>query len=233
MIHRLHGDGRAIEGILFDMDGVLVDSIPHHIHSWNHVFREHGLPDFDREIYFSALGQTNAEMLDAFCNERGITLDGVQKAEILLKKEEIFRENISSDGTTTPGVRTWLEFCHARGCLCAVASSSTMANITHVLSSLALEDYFSVLISGRHLPRTKPDPQIFLSAGAALGIAAESCLVIEDAPAGVAAAKSAQMACIAITTSYSRQLLKGADLILETLSEKEPEQILVPDEREV
>ena len=233
MIHFLHGEGRSIEGILFDMDGVLVDSIPHHIHSWNHVFREYGLSDFDREIYFSALGRTNAEMLNVFCSERGITLDDVQKEEILLQKEEIFRESISSCGTTTPGVRTWLEFCHDQGCLCAVASSSTMANITHVLSSLALDDYFSVLISGRHLPKTKPDPQIFLSAGAALGIAADSCLVIEDAPAGVAAAKSAHMACIAITTSYSRQLLKDADLILETLSEKEPGTILVPDERQV
>ena len=219
------GKNRHIQAVLFDMDGVLVDSIALHIESWNQVLTSIGLPPFSHELYFSALGHTNKEMLAVLSEYNHIHLSIPQIEDILTQKEAVFRENISLKAACTPGVIDWLDFLIKNHILCSVASSATMANIAFILYTLNIADHFSTAISGSYLPVGKPHPQIFLSAAASLDIPPEACLVVEDAPAGIQAAKSANMFCLAIATSYPKNKLAEADLVIGSLAEINPETI--------
>lgn len=219
----LKNTNRRVLAALFDMDGVLVDSISLHIESWNQVFTSMGLPSFSHELYFSVLGHTNKEMLSTFSEVNQIRLSSPQIEDILFRKEAAFRENIMYHASCTPGVLDWLTFFNLKHIPCSVASSATMANIAFILHTLKIADYFLSAISGAYLPASKPDPRIFLSAAASLGVPAEDCLVIEDAPAGIQAAKSANMICCAIATSYPKNKLAGANFVLESLAEITPE----------
>lgn len=231
MIMNLGLSNRQIQSVLFDMDGVLVDSIPLHIQSWNEVLLGEGLPDFKNDLYFSALGRTNLDMLTTYCRENQVVLTESQIKNILVQKEVAFRKNISEHAHTTRGVTDWLDYFKYQGILCAVVSSSTMANIVHVLHSLQIADYFSAIISGINFPASKPDPRIFQNAAAALGVPAHLCLVVEDTPVGIQAAKNADMTCCAIATSYPRHFLSDADLVLDFLADLTPASLFSNNER--
>ena len=124
-----------------------------------------------------------------------------------------------------PGVINWLEFLRKKQIPCSVASSGEMANIVAVLDLLSLSDYFASILSGARLPASKPDPLIFTLAAASLGVRAEKCLVVEDAPAGIQAAKSANMLCCALATTCSPAELGQADILLENLARAEPDSL--------
>jgi len=223
--------GRLINAALFDMDGVLVDSIPLHINSWNKVFSEMSLPEMTNEQFFNALGQTNAEMLVDYCDQNRVGLSESEMVQVLSRKEAAFRKELVAESRTTPGVEAWLSYFNQHDVLCAVASSGTMANLTLALSKLNIADHFSSIICGMKIPASKPDPQIFLMAASSLDVPARECLVIEDAPMGIQAAKAADMLCCAITTSYCKEDLEDADIILESLVEVNPGQLFFNQER--
>ena len=232
MIIKLDLTNHKIQAVLFDMDGVLVDSIPIHIQSWNEVFFQKGLSEFSRDLYFSVLGRTNMDMLQTYCRENRIKLTESQLKEILSQKEITFRKNIVEHASMTPGVIDWLDHFKSVGILCAVVSSSTMTNIIHILHTLHIADYFSTIVSGTNFPASKPEPHVYQNAAASLGVSAQFCLVVEDTPLGIQAAKNARMLCCAITTSYPKHLLEDADLVLNFLSDLDPKILFLNEERE-
>jgi HAD superfamily hydrolase (TIGR01509 family) len=215
--------GRRIEAVLFDMDGVLVDSIPLHIKAWNYVLSMINLPPLDRGTYLSVLGRTNMEMINSYLEGQKLPLPLTFRRDIVETKERYFRDSIRDYLETTPGVLDWLEFIKKKQVRCAVASSGEMSNIVTVLDLLHISDYFASIISGAHLPAGKPDPLIFKLAAASLGVKPGNCLVIEDAPVGIQAARSADMVCCALATTFSSDELKQADLFLENLAQAHPE----------
>ncbi|HOJ01027.1 MAG TPA: HAD family phosphatase [Anaerolineaceae bacterium] len=220
-----------IKAVLFDMDGVLVDSIPIHIQSWNEVLLQKGLPEYSTDLYFSALGRTSLDMVRTYCRENQIMLTESQMQDILSQKEDIFQKNIGEYASTTPGVIDWLDYCKCLGILCAVVSSSTMTNIIHVLHSLHIADFFSAIVSGANFPASKPDPRVYQNAAASLGMPAQFCLVVEDTPTGIQAAKHAGMVCCAVTTSYPKHFLENADLVLNFLSDADPKILFLNERR--
>ncbi|HEY59483.1 MAG TPA: HAD family phosphatase [Anaerolineae bacterium] len=222
---KLKNTSRRVLAALFDMDGVLVDSISLHMESWNEVFTNMGLPPFTHEEYFSVLGHTNKDMLSAYSKYNHVRFSSYQIKNILTRKEVVFREKIMHQSSTTPGVDDWLTFFIQNHIFCSVASSANMVNIVFILHTLKISEYFSSVISGTYFPAGKPDPCIFLSAAASLGISAKDCLVIEDAPAGIQAAKSANMICCAIATSFPKNELAEADIVLESLDEINPDML--------
>jgi HAD superfamily hydrolase (TIGR01509 family) len=213
---------REIGAVLFDMDGVLADSIPLHIKAWNSVLSEINLPILDRETYLSVLGRTNLDMITKFLDLHDTALPLSFMKDIVDTKEQFFRNSIKDYIDSTPGVIAWLDFFKKKQILCSVASSGEMANIVVVLDMLHISDYFTSIISGAHLRVSKPDPLIFTLAAASLGVNRDKCLVIEDAPAGIQAAKSAHMVSCALATTFSSAELKQADLFLENLAQVNP-----------
>jgi len=214
-----------IEAILFDMDGVLVDSVPLHIKAWNTVLSENNLPGLDRNAYVYMLGRTNIDMLTRYQAWHKINIPFPKMKKIIASKENYFRAYVKDGVKTAPGVIKWLDYLRKNNIHCSVASSGEMSNIAVVLEMLQISDYFTSIISGAHLPASKPDPMIFKLAAASLGVKPDNCIVIEDAPAGIQAAKAAKMLCCALATTHSFADLQEADILLENLAQADPESL--------
>ena len=162
------------------------------------------------------------DMVVRFLGKHGIELPLAARKGIVAAKEQIFRELLKDHARALPGVMQWLEFLSERHIRCALASSGEMANVVAVLEALQLSDYFAAILSGARLPRSKPDPALFLLAAAAVGTEPGKCLVVEDAPAGVQAAKAAGMVCCAVSTTCSADELQQADILLPNLGAADP-----------
>jgi HAD superfamily hydrolase (TIGR01509 family) len=202
---------------------VLVHSITAHRQAWNAALHEKNLPPLDPQSYSSMLGRTSQAILNGYLELQHMPMPLDLQIELLGSKEQFLRKFVRKGVQTTPGVINWLEFFKAKQIPCAVASSGEMGNIVAVLEFLDLSDYFASILSGARLEVSKPDPTIFLLAAASLGVHPVHCMVIEDAPAGIQAAKSAQMLCCALATTLPREELRQADLVLNNLSQVEPE----------
>jgi len=205
-------------GALWDMDGVLVDSGEFHRESWARVLPEFGI-DYSDEVFQRIFGMNNAGVIEIFKGDRP---SPELLEEISDRKEALFRQLIQGRVQALPGVLDWLQRLDAWGVPQAVASSAPMANVDAVLDELDVRRYFEAVVSGAGLP-SKPDPAVFLRAADAIHARPESCLVFEDAVAGVEAAKRAGMACVAVTTTNPAHDLQAADLVLDRLTLLSPE----------
>lgn len=203
-----------LEGVLWDMDGVLVDSSELHYRAWAQALSEFGIP-FSRPLFEATFGMNNASTLAVLMGE-DVPIEQVVK--IGGRKEDLFREALRGKVRPAPGAVLWLHRFQTWDLPQAVASSAPMENIDTLIDELDLRPFFKALVSGAELPG-KPDPAIFLEAASSLGVTADRCLVFEDAPAGVRAAKQAGMCCIALTTTHPADALHEVDLVVDRLVE--------------
>ncbi len=204
-----------IRAIIWDMDGVLADTGPAHYAAWCAFMAERGRA-LTFEQFTDTFGMANGPILRAWLGE------GLPEREVRTladRKEALFRTKITEHVRLLPGVTNWLARARAAGYRQVVASSGAMANIVAITGAFEVADYFDALLSGSFLPRSKPDPAIFLQAAAVVGATPEHCLVLEDGVVGVQAARSAGMRCIAITTTHPAERLAGADLIVDRLTD--------------
>lgn len=202
------------QGVLWDMDGVLVDTGEFHYQSWKEVLEEHNVP-FSREFFRQTFGMNNAGVLARLLGE---DLTDELQAEISDQKEARFRELIQGRAQALPGVVTWLARLQEAGFRQGIASSAPPANIDALVDELELRGYFDVIGSGADLP-AKPDPELFLEVARRLDVPTEHCIVIEDAVAGVEAARRAGMNCIAVTTTNPAAALDAADMVIDSLDD--------------
>jgi beta-phosphoglucomutase family hydrolase len=202
------------QGVLWDMDGVLVDTGEFHYRSWQEVLEQHGLP-FSREFFRQTFGMNNAGILARLLGE---DLTDELLAEISEQKEVRFRELIRGRAQALPGVVPWLARLQEAGFRQGIASSAPPANIDVLVDELGLRDYFDVIGSGAELP-AKPDPALFLEVARRLDVQPARCIVVEDSVAGVQAAKRAGMHCIAVTTTNPTEALDAANLVVESLDD--------------
>jgi HAD superfamily hydrolase (TIGR01509 family) len=210
-ISRIMASKRAV---LWDMDGVLVDSGELHYQSWLETLTALSIP-FDCNKFRSTFGMNNNGILT-------ILLGKPPEADFLEmvsnRKEGLFRELIHGRLQLLPGVLGWLKRLQERGTLQAVASSAPEENIEATMDELKIRQYFSAMISAYSMPG-KPDPAVFLEAARQLVVEPKKCVVVEDAVAGVTAAKKAGMKCIAVSTTHPRSSLSAADIIVDSLEE--------------
>ena len=136
---------------------------------------------------------------------------------IAREKEETYRKVVRRNIRPLPGAVELIKSFREHKFKMAIASSAPMENIQLVTRSLGIYNCFQAIVTGRDVAEGKPSPQGFLLAAERLGVKPKNCVVIEDAVAGVAAAKTAGMRCLAITSNHPRQSLKQADLIVDTL----------------
>lgn len=207
----------ALKGIIFDLDGVLVDTVPAHMRAWQRLFDEEGYP-FDERAY--------REKVDGRPREDGVraVMADAREDRVLAaarRKEGYFRDLIKSGGIRVfDGSLAFLNACRALDYRLATASSSR--NVRYILEQAGIAEYFTAVIGGDEVERGKPDPGIFLMAAAQMGLDASSCLVIEDAALGVQAAKAGGFYCVGIDRTGDGSQLVGADKIAADLGEIDP-----------
>jgi HAD superfamily hydrolase (TIGR01509 family) len=204
-------------GVIWDMDGVLADTAAVHYAAWVKTLSAQGV-DLRREDFDRLFGVDNVATLRAILGEG---IDSRQIEEISREKEKTFRDQIRGQVKTFPGVREWLDRLRSEGARTAIGSSGPPENIAALLSELAIQDRFDAVLSGAGLP-SKPDPTLFLMAARSIGLAPQSCVVVEDSPAGVEAAERAGMKCIAVTNTHGSAALARASLVVRGLDELPP-----------
>jgi beta-phosphoglucomutase family hydrolase len=205
-------------GVIFDVDGVLVDSGPPHRESWYQLAREVHLPMSD-EFFARTFGRTNKDILEAlFARE----LPEAEWRRLGDRKEALYREIVRGNVPAMPGAVELVEALAADGARLAVGSSGPRENIELCLDEMRIREHFAAIITGDHVTRGKPDPQVFLLAAEGLGLEPSRCIVIEDAVAGVEAAKRAGMAAVALTSTHPAASFPHADLIVGCLTELHP-----------
>jgi beta-phosphoglucomutase family hydrolase len=203
-----------VGGVLWDMDGVLVDTGEFHYQAWQVVLQEFDIP-FDRARFKATFGMNNTDLITAL---QGSAPTPESVARISERKEKLFRQAIRGKAQLLPGTLGWLSWLQANGIPQAIASSAPCENIAALVDELGIRDYFQAILSGADIPG-KPDPAVFLAAAHKLNLSPADCLVIEDSVAGVTAARRAGMRCLAVTTTNPPERLAQADWIIDTLEE--------------
>jgi HAD superfamily hydrolase (TIGR01509 family) len=201
------------KAVIWDMDGVLVDTFDGHFRAWSRLFTEleH---TFTLEDFRGTFGMNNRNIFNALL-DRPLADDEFHLLSD--RKERYFREGVQGDLQPLPGVTEWLQRFDRLGLLQAVGSSAPQQNIDVHLDELKIRRYFAAVASGANLPG-KPDPAVFLLAARMLGVEPADCLVVEDAVQGVEAAKRAGMRCVAVLTTNPAEKLQRADLVVRDLT---------------
>lgn len=203
-----------LKAVLWDMDGVLIDTGALHYETWAAALTPRGFT-LTPELFQATFGMNNRGVLTTLF---GYEPEAALMAQITDEKEVAFRRLVRGTARPLPGVLTWLARLQTAGVRQAVASSGPPENIAAVVDELGIGPYFDTLVSGARMAG-KPDPAVFLEAARQLGAAPENCVVVEDAVAGVAAARAAGMRCIAVTTTNLASALTGAALIVDSLAD--------------
>jgi beta-phosphoglucomutase family hydrolase len=201
-------------GVVFDMDGVLVDSAEPHFRSWQELAKEYGV-EVTHEQFGSTFGRHNRDIIP-------LLFGSVSEEKIKAlseRKEEIYRELIRDNTPIVPGAVALVRALHRAGVKLAVGSSGPRANIDLVLRAMQVKEIMDAVVSADDVTRGKPDPQVFSLVCARLGLDPRRCVVVEDAPAGVEAGKAAGTAVIAVLMYHPAAAFDGADLIVEKLSD--------------
>jgi mannitol-1-/sugar-/sorbitol-6-/2-deoxyglucose-6-phosphatase len=215
----------VIAGVLFDMDGLLIDSEPLWQRAEMEVFGSVGLALTRTQCLATRGLRVDEAVAYWFARSpwRGPT-EGAVRDAIVARVTAL----VCAEGRAKPGVGHAIEFFRVRGLPLGVASSSDYAIIEAVLDRLGIRSAFATIHSGEEELRGKPDPAIYRRAASKLGVAADRCVALEDSPSGVASAKAAGMRCIAVIDAEGvgahdleaeRERLGAADVVLRSLAE--------------
>lgn len=203
-------------GVLWDMDGTLIDSEEYHWIAWQGALANEGIT-ITRQQFLASFGQRNDSIIPEWLGA-GATPERVER--IGNAKEELYRQLIRQNGISAlPGVESWLHRLQQHGWLQAIASAAPRANIETVLESLSAANIFQAIISAEDVHRGKPDPEVYLVAASRLRVPPERCIVVEDAAAGIEGARRAKMRSIGVTRNPKPL---AADLAVRSLEELDP-----------
>ena len=205
--------------VIWDVDGTLVDTAELHFQAWSALCRDLKLP-FTRADFTATFGLRNPEIIRQLF---GTHYSDAEIADLGDRKEELYRAAARQGVRLLPGVRALLEGLHAAGFRQAVGSSAPRANLDLILRLTDTQRCFDAVVSMEDTQRGKPDPEVFLVAAAKLGVPPGRCLVMEDAVAGVQAARAGGMKCIAVRFAGHHPESKlrdaGADLVVDSLEQ--------------
>lgn len=198
-------------GVIFDFDGVIVDSHPAHIQSWKIFLHSKRKAVNDAELSFVREGAKREEILRHFFGE----LTAEQIASYGAEKEKLFQSR-ASELKLVQGFAEFLLQLDAAALPSAVATSGSRGRVEHALEAFNIRNRFRAVVTGNEVNRGKPDSALFLLAAQALQVDVNRIVVCEDAVAGVMAAKSAGMKCVGIAANGRETMLKqaGADLVV-------------------
>ena len=199
-----------VQALIFDMDGTMIDSMPYHAQSWIEFTRRHGIQIDVADLMRRTTGRTGAECMQELF-EREIA---EAEAWVLIhEKETIYRELFSPVFAEVAGFKAFSEKAVARGLKVGVGTAGDKHNIAFAFSHLKMRITPHAVVGGDEGLPGKPEPAIFLEAAARMNTGANACIVFEDAPFGIEAARRAGMKAVAICTTHSAQELAGAHVL--------------------
>jgi len=215
----MHNRKPAVAGVILDMDGVLCDSEPFICEAAVRMFRQRHHVDVKPEDFLPFVGAGENSYLGGVAAKHGVKLDLVADKKLTY---DIYLDIIRGRLKPLPGAREFVDGCRGCGLKLAVASSADLVKVKGNLFELGLTaDAFDACVNGQEVENRKPAPDIFELAASRLGLACDRCIVVEDAPNGIRAGKTAGARCLGLTTSFSIKDLQraGADWIARDLSD--------------
>jgi beta-phosphoglucomutase len=211
--------------VIFDMDGVIVDTEPVHRYAYFQHFGELNI-DVTEEMYTSFTGNSTRNVFQKIKN----IFDLEHEIEDLIqRKRTIFNDAFDNkeDLRLLDGVENLIQDLHQKGAQLILASSASKVTIERVFRRFSLHQYFSHIVSGEDFPKSKPDPAIFVHAASLSNVPKEHCIIIEDSTSGVKAAKGAGIFCVGYKSVNSKlQDLTGADIIINHFAELSFEKVI-------
>ena len=207
------------KGVIFDLDGVLIDSGWAHKRAWFGLAEKEGL-EFSEEFFNDTFGMQNAQIIPMLV---GRELKSDELEELSEWKEQRYRDIVSGKLALSPGAERLLTELKEKGFLLAIGSSAPKANLDLIFQCLKLHKYMNACVTKEDVNNGKPAPETFLKAAQKLSLLPQHCIVVEDAIHGIEAARAAGMSVIALTTTRGREDLSGADIIADSLDELKAE----------
>ena len=212
MKRRYHIQTRAL---IFDMDGVITNTMPDHYRAWKKIFAQEGIAVNYYDIYRRE-GQRGISSVREIFAEKGRPYTPARGRLLLREKERLFKKIVAR--RFIPGARRFVREMRRRGFILAVVTGTSRHEARKILTP-ALGKLFSVIVTGSDVKNGKPHPEPYLLALKKLALLAADAVVIENAPFGIESARRARLLCIALTTSLPRRYLRGANHIFSSLRE--------------
>lgn len=207
--------GKMIKAILFDMDGVIVDSLHYHYLAWDKMFRDRGGIVSEHTVLLHE-GRNSKEILPILMEEAKIHIPEDEWDDFIDKKREYYRSIVQLK--YFPNVFEIIEELRGRGLKTALVTASARKNMEKAIPE-EKRNLFDVILTAESFQKAKPNPDPYLEAQKQLGVEVNECVVVENAPLGIEAAKNAGMICIAVETTLEREYLQKADFIVNSIEE--------------
>jgi beta-phosphoglucomutase len=204
-----------IKAILFDLDGVIVDSLHYHYLAWDHMFKEIGGSVTEESIFLSE-GMNSFDILPLFLKQFNAELPVEKHLQFIEDKRKYFRQIVKL--TYYPNAFETIEQLRDRGYTTALVTACARKNMEKSIDT-EHQKLFEFIISGDDVTHSKPNPDPYLIAQKELGLEVSECVAIENAPLGVESVKNAGMICIAVESTLGRQYLQKADFIINEIQE--------------
>lgn len=208
-------DLKKYKAVLFDMDGVIVDSMPYHFISWFETLKKYKVTVSPFDIYEKE-GEKCEVCVERFFKRDKIQCDNKVIAEVLKLRDKLYKKYFKVH--LFADIEAVLNKLKGKGFLLAIVTGSNREKVKSMLPKKIISK-FDVIIAADMIKRGKPHPDSYLTAAKQLKVKPEDCIVVENAPYGIKAAKTAKMFCVAVTTSLPAQYLKQADIVCKKVSD--------------
>jgi beta-phosphoglucomutase len=204
-----------VQGVLFDLDGIIVDTLHYHYLAWKHMFENLGGAVSEHTILLHE-GRNSREILPILMKEAGVTIPADKQERFIEEKREYYRSIVRV--AQYPGAFRVIDTLKKRGYKIALVTACALKNMQHSLDK-DQQSHFDFIITGDEVPRAKPFPDPYLVAAHQLQLEPSQCVVVENAPLGIESARNAGMYCIAVETTLGKEYLSTADCILQNIEE--------------
>ncbi|MES2934698.1 MAG: HAD family phosphatase [Pseudomonadota bacterium] len=197
--------------LIFDMDGTIVNNMAYHSASWVQFFKNRSQAIDEEAFFLATAGRQNAEIMRLYVRH---DLNDAELAQLAAEKEGLYRDLYRPHLQTIAGFETLIERAKADGLILAVATSAPNDNINFTLDGLDIRKHFHAVVGAADVKRGKPEPDVFLKAAERCGVSPDQCIVFEDAPLGVEAARRAGMRAVVLTTTMPASAFAGYDNVI-------------------
>lgn len=212
---RVKKQSLVVKAVIFDMDGVVTDTMPYHYRAWKKVFNSAGINVSRFDVYIRE-GQQGINTVREVFKEKNKNIKNKEAKELLIKKEKLFKLMVKS--RFIPGALSFVRYLHKQGFKLVLVTGTSGGELKKILPP-HIYKVFDVIVAGDDCKHGKPHPEPYLKAIEKLKVDTSYALVIENAPSGIEAAKRAGLYCLALTTSLGKRYLKKADVVFSSISE--------------